>query len=429
MGYKQRKYIPVVEGGTGAGSFSSYAVICGGISSTDALTNVSGLGISFQALTSQGASSLPSWAELSNETFFERLSSDPSMPVVGQTWYNTTTHQFKGYVDGISSGAWHIVANYPPGSKITSVSSVGQDGNNALAFGGQFSQVSSTSLPFTTSATYLYDGIGDSWTSKQSMTFNYQGRGSAGDSTSEALAVAGLLVPSTASGNPATLNNDVERYSLSANTWTTVAQFIVDCYIMASSGTPDDAIIASPTILRWSGSYYTPPAVYGTSQSYDGAVWSSKALINSTRISPGARGSFATSSNGAMLCNGRADLGSISDPLYATCEKYNSSGNIWSYVASKNFTVSSGGGSGSSDNVLFAWGGNASNSASQKTSEKYNGISNTWTVAEDMVFASNQCSGAGNTTSALTVSRGSTSNNVQQYGGGSAAGIVVFDLS
>lgn len=51
----------VAGGGTGDTSFTAYAVICGGTTSTGALQNVSGVGTSGQVLTSNGAAALPTW--------------------------------------------------------------------------------------------------------------------------------------------------------------------------------------------------------------------------------------------------------------------------------------------------------------------------------------------------------------------------------
>ena len=53
--------LAVASGGTGDASFTAYSVICAGTTSTGALQNVSGLGLSGQVLTSNGASALPSW--------------------------------------------------------------------------------------------------------------------------------------------------------------------------------------------------------------------------------------------------------------------------------------------------------------------------------------------------------------------------------
>lgn len=57
--------ILVGNGGTGATSFTAYAVVCGGITSTGALQNVSGVGSVGQVLTSNGAAALPSWQAVS----------------------------------------------------------------------------------------------------------------------------------------------------------------------------------------------------------------------------------------------------------------------------------------------------------------------------------------------------------------------------
>lgn len=51
----------VAGGGTGAASFTAYAVICAGTTSTGAFQNVSGVGTTGQVLTSNGAAALPTW--------------------------------------------------------------------------------------------------------------------------------------------------------------------------------------------------------------------------------------------------------------------------------------------------------------------------------------------------------------------------------
>ena len=56
--------LPVANGGTGDASFTAYAVICGGTTSTGALQNVSGVGTAGQILTSNGAGALPSWSSV-----------------------------------------------------------------------------------------------------------------------------------------------------------------------------------------------------------------------------------------------------------------------------------------------------------------------------------------------------------------------------
>jgi hypothetical protein len=53
----------VADGGTGVSSFTAYAIVAGGTTSTGALQQVSGLGTSGQVLTSNGAGALPTWQD------------------------------------------------------------------------------------------------------------------------------------------------------------------------------------------------------------------------------------------------------------------------------------------------------------------------------------------------------------------------------
>lgn len=53
--------VTVPTGGTGATSFTAYAVICGGTTSTNPLQSIAGVGTSGQVLTSNGASALPTF--------------------------------------------------------------------------------------------------------------------------------------------------------------------------------------------------------------------------------------------------------------------------------------------------------------------------------------------------------------------------------
>jgi hypothetical protein len=105
--------LPVANGGTGDTSFTAYAVITGGTTSTGALQSVSGVGTSGQVLTSNGASALPTWqtasasASLSSTSYSQITAStlntaSPGALMIYQTlqWndfsgsYSTTTGLF-----------------------------------------------------------------------------------------------------------------------------------------------------------------------------------------------------------------------------------------------------------------------------------------------------------------------------------------------
>lgn len=103
MSYKQIAPIPIVEGGTAKTSFTAYAVICGGTTTTGALQSIASVGTSGHVLTSNGAAALPTMQTAPTSTMsFQTVSSDPGSPTDGQVWYNTTSNDWKGY-DGTST--------------------------------------------------------------------------------------------------------------------------------------------------------------------------------------------------------------------------------------------------------------------------------------------------------------------------------------
>jgi hypothetical protein len=65
MSYKRISPTPVVEGGTGLQATTSYAVVCGGTSTTGALQSVASVGSANQVLTSNGAAALPTFQAVS----------------------------------------------------------------------------------------------------------------------------------------------------------------------------------------------------------------------------------------------------------------------------------------------------------------------------------------------------------------------------
>ena len=86
-------------------------------------------------------------------TNIEVLSSDPSNPVEGQVWYNSTTNVLKGKIL-TASAAWSTGGNVNTARYV-----LGGGGSQtaAIAFGG-----ATTPGPNSVNATELYDGA--SWT-------------------------------------------------------------------------------------------------------------------------------------------------------------------------------------------------------------------------------------------------------------------------
>jgi hypothetical protein len=87
-------------GGTGLSTLTTYAVLCGGTTSTGALQQVSGVGTSGQVLTSQGPGALPQWAAAATGYALTPWSS-----AVGYTQYSLVTGSDSNLYQSIYSGS------------------------------------------------------------------------------------------------------------------------------------------------------------------------------------------------------------------------------------------------------------------------------------------------------------------------------------
>jgi len=88
--------IDVPKGGTGVATLTTYAIICGGTTTTGPLQSIASVGTASQVLTSNGAAALPTFQTAPNVNIdYDPVSSDPT-PVDSQVWYNTTSNTFKG---------------------------------------------------------------------------------------------------------------------------------------------------------------------------------------------------------------------------------------------------------------------------------------------------------------------------------------------
>lgn len=158
MAYEGPIPFPVIEGGTGANSFTAYSVICGGTTTTAALQNVSGVGTTGQVLTSNGASALPSWKALGNVI-------NPAFMV-----YLTTT------IPNINNDNYNMLfdtTNFDPTSSITlnsggvTIYTCPSTGYYFFTFGVKFNGIVSNNADFTTIIENLTQAI--TWQAPQGM--------------------------------------------------------------------------------------------------------------------------------------------------------------------------------------------------------------------------------------------------------------------
>ena len=96
MAYKRISPQPVVEGGTGAQTFTAYSVVTAGTTATGPFQNVVGVGTSGQVLTSAGAGLLPAWQTLGGS----------SITITGDTGGGLTSGSFTftGGTTGLAFG-------------------------------------------------------------------------------------------------------------------------------------------------------------------------------------------------------------------------------------------------------------------------------------------------------------------------------------
>jgi len=69
MSYKIKSPIPVVEGGSGVQTITSYAVVCGGTVPTGPVQPIASVGTAGQGLTSNGAGALPTFQDTAMTTY------------------------------------------------------------------------------------------------------------------------------------------------------------------------------------------------------------------------------------------------------------------------------------------------------------------------------------------------------------------------
>lgn len=404
MAYKQPEFRTVPEGGTDTGSFTSDTVICAGTTSTNSFQNVADTGITYEVLTSQGAGSLPAWAELSNATFFELLATDPSSPTIGQTWYNTTSNEFKGFLGGGGSGVWIVKASI---SAARSTCRMVGTGGDAFLFG------TNSNAP-TVITTERYNGTLNTWTTKANLDVIRQTPSGVG-SSDDALCVGGLSTPSGVA------LTSVVRYNSGTNTWSSAAAYPLQ-FLSGMSGANGDATDA----FIWGGQNNSG-TTYKSSYKYDGVgdTWTSKADVSVTiGWNNGAGGGEFTS---ALSFGGRFD-GIKTDHA----EAYDGSANVWTTKADMNnvYTVNQGG--GTSSNACLAFGGITDPGVTwSDTTEEYDGTSNTWSIKASMNTAVSDAGGCGTTLDALRAGgllTGVRLSSSERYNA-SLGTVVIFDLS
>ncbi len=287
-------------------------------------------------------------------TNIEVLASDPSNPVEGQVWYNSTDNVVKG-ASVTTAGSWAT-----SGSLNTARDSLGGTGatkDAALAFGG-----GPPPAPTAIAITESYNGT--AWTEVSDL--NSQRALTAG---------AGTYTSAIASGG--------DQYSgvsesWNGTSWTSLANS------PNTGGTQAGAGADNTNALFFGGSPY---AINNTTSYWNGSAWATLNPLNTVA----ERGAGSGKTYTAALAIGGVNPSGI----LSIVESFN--GTSWTEITDINTARRNAGGDGTQTSTLFFGGYTGSNSAA---TEEWNGTS--WTATTNLSTARSNLGSAGsNNTNAL----------------------------
>ena len=209
--------------------------------------------------------------------------SDPSNPVQGEIWYNTTTNSLKG--QGFSSGAWSSGGNLPTGRSALSGSGSTPAG---FAMGGGTGPTASY-----VSATNTYNGT--AWTAGGAMTH-----------TAAYAAACGTIPTTIYAGGDGNAPGASNTYNGTA--WTSIPALGFDGYQLKGAGDKANAFMAQ--------GYYSSSGYY-----WNGSSWATKTAVPTHNYNTSAVGTY----NDASFLGGNAVAGGAVSNIHL-----NWNGSSWS---------------------------------------------------------------------------------------------------
>ena len=283
------------------------------------------------------------------------VASDPSNPILGQVWYNTTSNTVKGYATSAPAGAWSSGGTITTGR--SNFSSCGTQGAAVIYLGeGPYADKNKTEE---------YDGT--SWTETNPCIVPRQACANGIGIQTAAMAV---------SGTDGTVRPYVEHYD--GNSWSEGADIQTLRYSEMGAGTTTAAIIAGGI---------NPPPANSDCELWNGTAWSETTNINTARHN----GQGAGTSTATVIAGGTAPG---AGPM-GNCEIWD--GSTWTTVnALVQARTNAGGATNANSTDFMIFGGTPS---VQSLTEVWNGTC--WTEVADMATARIQCEGAGTTGAAL----------------------------
>ena len=308
-------------------------------------------------------------------TQIEAVATDPSNPVEGQVWYNTTSNVLKGQA-ATAAGAWATLANM--NQERTAVGGGGTK-DASIVYGGQIVPGTYQSLTETWNGT--------SWTEVNNLNTLRSNLYGAGRTNTAVLAFGGLNT-----SQPDYNLKVVENWN--GTNWTEVNDLNMQRYGLSGVGTNTAA-------LAFGGAQFPSgpaPGVKAVTELWNGTNWTEVNDLNTVRNA--AAGLGATYTNGLCIAGYDGSAGT------AKVESWN--GTNWTETTDLNAT-NQGQGSGGEYTTGLVWGGSTGNPATiTANTEEWNGSN--WTEVNNLNTGRRNISGAyaGSTSANLAFAGGPT---------------------
>ncbi|MDC0955864.1 hypothetical protein OAR20_00220 [Candidatus Pelagibacter sp.] len=294
-------------------------------------------------------------------TQIEVLASDPSNPVEGQVWYNSTSTALKGQII-LSAGAFSTANEMNTARSNLGSSNAGTQ-SSTIAFGGI--APGGGTPTYEGNQTELYNGT--TWTNVNNLNVGRSYLAGAGTGTA-ALAIGGYVGP------PGNVTN-VEQWN--GTSWTAVAAVGVNSkQSTAAAGTTSAAI-------AYGGFDYGIPGPSDKTEAWNGSGWTAVNDLNTAR--------YYLSGNGTRTAALAA--GGETTTTVAVAETWN--GTNWANITSMNEARNAGSAFGVYDSFINAGG----NPGFSTNAELWNGSN--WTEQSNLNSGRATSAASGSSTAGL----------------------------
>ena len=294
-----------------------------------------------------------------------KVTTDPTNPVNGQVWYNSTSQTLKGFTA-------NPVGSWSTGGSLNTARNWSGD----MSIGTQTSSLVTGKGPPGSGETESYNG--SSWTEVADLNNGRYALGGIGPSNTSALVFGGENYP-----NPSPYYR-ANSETWNGSSWTEVGDLNTARQAMGTAGTVTSALSF--------GGEAPGDAHTQKNESWNGSAWTEVADLNQGKRFVGGAGA----DNTAALC-----FGGLTPPYTTNVESWN--GSAWTETTNMNTARSGMASSGASYTSALGTGGESPSLTG--ITEVWNGSS--WTEVADLSTARKYIAGGG-TTSACLASGGVT---------------------